>query len=560
MEKAKKNATGLRLVLGYLGLSMIGEGTVSLVPLIMILFYPQEWQVYLDFLVPCGAAIVLGFFLWLFTLAGRKAGKLGKNEDAVLLTLLWIMAFALGAFPFYLTKFSTLNYGNADLNLGVTYSESFFEATSGYTATGLTVMPDKLFLTGVDSSSYPAAHVFLFHRAWMQFIGGVGLVLLITSLISSKNNFKLFFAEGHNDRLLPNIGKNAKMLFGIYAILIFIGSVSLWAAGMAPFDAVCHSIGGIATGGFGTRANSIEFYSTAAYTSLEKANLLYTGNAIAIEIVSEIIMLAGATNFVLQTFVVRGQWKKYWKDIEVRTMLMLLIVLSLFASLSTYLQGNVYQSGEVMDFASSLRYNAYYIISSLTTTGFTNHSLPALGHLTIMLGILGMAIGGGMGSTAGGIKQYRVAILIEQFVWSIKHRDISPRYRVPRNHVRLGETRPIDEKTTGEALSYLVTYLSFSILGIVALLLCPNVGYEAAAHEWSTALAGQGVDLLGLANYKATNTLGAYNTVLWILNVGMLLGRLEIIPVIMAIRHITVDAAEGIARHHRERKHATIAE
>lgn len=560
MENEKKSATGIRLILGYLGLSMVGEGLVSLFPLAILLFYPQEWAIYLDFLVPSGTAMVLGFLLWLSTLAGRKAGKLARNEDAVLLTLLWIMAFALGAFPFYLTKFPALNGGDSALDLGVSYSESFFEATSGYTATGLTVMPTKLFLTGVDSSPYPAAHVFLFHRAWMQFIGGVGLVLLITSLISSKNNFKLFFAEGHNDRLIPNIGRNAKVLFGIYAILILIGSISLWLAGMTPFDAVCHSIGGIATGGFSTRFNSIEFYSTTAYSSLDKGNLVYTGNAIAIEIVTEFIMLAGATNFVLQTFVVRGQWNKYRKDIEVRTMFILVVTLSLFAALSTYLQGNVYRIGEPLDFVTSLRYNTFYIISSISTTGFMNHSLPALGHMTIMLGVLAMAIGGGMGSTAGGLKQYRVAILIKQFAWSIKNRDLSPRYRVPRNHVRLGEVRPIDAKTTAEALSYLVTYLCFSLFGIMALLFCPNVGYEAAVHEWSTALAGQGADLLDLFSYRANNPLEAYNSVLWILNVGMLLGRLEIIPVLMAIRHVTFDAAEGFLQKRRMKKHATIAE
>ena len=139
--KFKKEAKGLRLVLGYFGLFMIVEGFVTLFPLTILAFYPQEWECYLDFLVPGGGYIGLGFLLWLFTIAFYKNGKLGKNEDALLLVLLWISAFVIGAFPFWLTKFGVLNHQNPAINLNMSFTEAFFESTSGYSATGLTVLP-----------------------------------------------------------------------------------------------------------------------------------------------------------------------------------------------------------------------------------------------------------------------------------------------------------------------------------------------------------------------------------------------------------------------------------
>jgi trk system potassium uptake protein TrkH len=166
----KKAVSGYRLVFGYLGIFIIFEGLVTLLPLFMC-FYPGESACWMDFTIPGVAAVVLGFVLFLVNLAGRPKAHFGKNDDALLLVLLWLFAFLIGALPFYLASIPALNGGTAYLNMN--FMECLFEAVSGYSATGLTVFPS--FLDSPDSAQY-CSHVFLFHRALMQFVGGIGLV------------------------------------------------------------------------------------------------------------------------------------------------------------------------------------------------------------------------------------------------------------------------------------------------------------------------------------------------------------------------------------------------
>ena len=128
MKKAP--AKGFRLIFGYLGLFLAFEGIVILFPLLMLIFYPGEWKVFLDFLVPAAFDIGLGILLYKLLVAGREKMRFRPKEDAVLLVIIWIAAILSGAFPFFLTKFSWLNFGDANASLGMSFSESFFEATS----------------------------------------------------------------------------------------------------------------------------------------------------------------------------------------------------------------------------------------------------------------------------------------------------------------------------------------------------------------------------------------------------------------------------------------------
>lgn len=557
MRRLNREAKGLRLILGYFGLFMIVEGLVTIFPLAILAFYPKEWECYLDFVAPGAGYIAIGFIIYLLTIAFRKKGKLQKNEDSLLLVLLWLSALAIGAFPFYLTSFPEFNCGNTEINLGMSFTDSFFESTSGYSATGLTVFPEKAFLTGVDSSSYGWAHVFLFHRAIMQFVGGVGLVLLVASVISSKNNFKLFFAEGHNDRLLPNLGKNAKLIFGIYFGWIVFGSLALWLAGMTPFDSFCHATAALATGGFSTRFQSVMFYSGDVYSSFTNGNLLYTGNSIAIEGITCVLMFAGATNFVLHTFLLTGKIKSFSKDVEIKTAALLVIISTAMTAFATFNEHTFYYADQVeISFWLSLRYNFYNIVTSVTTTGFTNFpSLSYLGHFSIFIALIGMSIGGGMGSTGGGLKQYRFALLFKEFSSSFKNRNSSDRYLHTNTITRLGQTKEIDEDSIKEATDYSILYIGFLVLGIIALMCLRNINLEEAAYEWGTSLSGTGITIIDFANYKNENGIVHYNTLLWLLDVAMLLGRLEILPAFYGFRRFFITPFVDLNKRYQKRKH-----
>ncbi len=536
----KKEAKGFRLIFGYLGIFLMFEGFVTVLPLLILAFYPSEWMVFWDFLIPGLVGIVLGAVLFFLLVAGRPKGHFARNDDALLLVLLWLCAIVLGSFPFYLTRFPALNQGLASLNLDMSYSESFFESMSGYSATGLTVLPTQVFLdaSAYNLTLYPAAHVFLFHRALMQFVGGVGLVLLVASALSDRYNLKLYFAEGHNDKLMPNLGKSAKLIFGIYFGYILIGTISLWLAGMPPFDAFVHATAALATGGFSTRSTSLLYFAGVDGAHLEATVLPV--NSIAIEIISIVLMLLGATNFVLHTFLLTGKWKQFFKDIEIRFALIALFFFTMGCTLSTmYLYQNSAGAATGLDFWNSLRYNVFNAVTSLTTTGFTNYpSLKSLGEVAIFSGILLMGIGGGVGSTAGGIKQYRLSLLLKDFQYSIRYHFASTREVNPHPVYRLGELKEEDDSSSSEAHNYALLYIVFFLTGAMVLMFMPGIGVVEATYEYMSALSGTGIDIIGYSNYKL-NYATWYPLLLWILSFAMFIGRLEILPLYYAGRRLT---------------------
>ena len=160
-------------------------------------------------------------------------------------------------------------------------TQAIFEVTSGYTTTGLTV---------IDVSSCPK--IFLFYRSLTLFVGGVGFVLIVTSAISDKLRLNIYEAEGHNDKLLPNLAKSSRLIFLLYFGYIFLGTILYLICGMNFFDALNHSIAALSTGGFSTKVGNIyDFHSTS------------------IELVSMILMLLGGTNFVIHILLLKRKFK-----------------------------------------------------------------------------------------------------------------------------------------------------------------------------------------------------------------------------------------------------------
>ena len=204
--KSRGAAKGYRLIFGYLGLFMMFIGAVTIVPIFVAAFYPSEAACWIDFLAPGGAFILVGALLFFLLIYGRPKERFGKYEDALLLFLIWVAAVVAGALPFISVSL------RGELSSPLSFSEALFESISGYSATGYTVYPLADFV-GEEGAYCP--HVFMFHRAFMQFVGGVGLVLIVASVLSDRYNLKLYFAEGHNDKLLPNLAKSAKLILAI---------------------------------------------------------------------------------------------------------------------------------------------------------------------------------------------------------------------------------------------------------------------------------------------------------------------------------------------------------
>jgi len=534
---------------------------VTLIPLAILAFYPSEFECWPDFAIPGLAAILIGLSLYGFLIAGAPKARFAKNEDSLLLVLLWLFAILIGSLPFFLSQFTFLNGWDPSVSLGMSFSESLFEATSAYSTTGLTVFPNGAFLSGLDSSAYICSHIFLFHRAFMQFVGGVGLVLIVASAISDRYNLKLYFAEGHNDRLIPNLGRSAKLIFGIYFGLVALGAGSLWLAGMTPFDAICHSASAISTGGFGTRSANIAYYQTSVFSG----NGVMGGNSLAIEIILMALMLAGATNIVLHTFLLTGKIRKYCQDIEIRLAFFLIVFFTLLSTIGTlYLFGDGFSTG--LDFWASLRYSVFNVVSSLTTTGFSNYAdlhilnsagfsqysgIMPLGEAAVFVSIILMTIGGGAGSTGGGIKQYRVGLLLKQYRWSVTYKFSSSRTINPHPVTRLGETKEADGFVADEARNYVVLYLIFLALGSLATMFLPMISVEQGIYEFASALSDSGLSIVDFFAYKVASPV-SYVVLLWILNLGMFFGRLEILPVYYGLNRLIVDPLDAIFRKRKK--------
>ena len=485
-----KKSTTYRLIFGSLGIFLIFIGITCLLPLILLAFYPEESGDWLNFFIPGMSTVVAGIGL-MQLLRGLKGVKLGKHQDSVLLVIIWVLAIGICSIPFICRD---------DMNL----TQAVFETTSGFCTIGLTVFQD------FDS------HLYVFYRSVCTLVGGVGLVLIISSAISDKYGLKLYVAEGHTDKPLPNLKKSAMVIFGIYLGIIFVGAAAYCIAGMSLFDAIVHSISAVATGGFSSKPGGLVEVPCS--------------NFVAVELISIVLMILGGMNFLTHFLILTGKGKKAIKDCELRVLgLLALIFIPLFF-ISTLVKGNI--DGGWNTFAAS----TFTFFSAVTTTGFSNVAdITALGQATMFLIIFINVIGGGMGSTAGGVKQYRVAVAAKSFYWGTRARFGHSRMVYPHFIYRCGEEKEVTHNDSIEAFGYIILYLIIMFVGSFLVTLFSEYSFNDALFEFSNAISSTGLSN-GLTAGCRTNS-----PVLWTMLLAMFAGRLEVLALFFAFYRIIRD-------------------
>lgn len=479
MQIRQKEVYGYPLIVGYLGIMLMLIGAITLLPLMTLLFYPQDIEEAKYFIVPGVTAILIGY-LQSFMIRGKPKGKLHQNQDAIIVVVCWILAIFVTAMPFVLSQKYSLTQG-------------LFEMTSAWSTTGLSV---------VDVTH--TSHLFLMHRSLVLFFGGVGLVLVMCSVLSDTYGMRLYHAEGHNDRLLPNLIKSARIIITIYVCYTIAGVILYCLCGMPLFDAVIHSIGALSTGGFSSQPDSIAHY-----------------DSLSIEVITMLLMLLGNINFLAHLFLIKGKHKAFFQSCEIRfSFLLLLIVIPLFMVL--------FAQQFALRLPSALRVASFQVISALTTTGF--QTLPDFHRLTsamMMIMIVLQLIGGGMGSTAGGIKQYRIYVLLKAIAWKIKEQ-LSCHQIIQAHKIKKAD-QEIEIKDTD--LSFIAVFVFFYLLlFFLGSFLLSLYGYplQDCMFEFSSALSTVGLSS-GIMSYDAPVM------VLWIGILGMFFGRLEIYVVLLSI-------------------------
>ncbi|MCI0502929.1 MAG: TrkH family potassium uptake protein [Fusobacteria bacterium] len=454
-------------------------GIVLLVPLLMLIPYPEDYIYASNFIIPALASMVIGVLF-----RSKKSGEyqskfFGRNHESVVVVGIWLYAFVLGAMPFFLS--GQLDFVNA-----------LFEAVSGWTTSGLSVM----YLEEVP-------RIFMFYRGFMQFCGGLGFVLLMLVFASGGSAMELFSAEGHPDKLEPNLRSTAKTMMYIYVGSNIIGVILYIIFGMPWFDAIFHSMASLSTGGFGMTSASL-----AAYDSLP------------IEIITIVLMIIGATNFAILALLIKGKFKNVFRIGEMRFFTVLLIIgipLVAFTGIA----------GLYTNLGESFRIAFFQVVSGLSTTGFATVDFNTWEPNMLLIVIISMIIGGGAGSTAGGIKYTRIYALYKSFVFNVRKK-FMPERTVNEAYIHKTEGKVyLSNGIMEEVGRFTFVYMVIYFIGVIMLTFA-DIPLDKAMFEFASALGTVGLSI-------GVTAPGTSNYVLIIEMIGMLLGRLEIFIVLVSV-------------------------
>ena len=432
------------------------------------------------------ASFITIFIGVLFILANlEKEFKLNLRQTFLFSSLAWIMVAAFGSLPFLLSS------------QDFSFSEAFFESMSGITTTGATIISD------LDNSPKSI----LLWRAIMQWLGGIGIVVMAITILPllKVGGMQLFKMEGPDstEKILPRTIEVAAIIISTYIVLTFLCGFFYWVFGMSIFDSVSHAMTTIATGGFSTHNESIGFFKNPN-----------------IEIVASIFIILGSIPFISYLKFAQGNKMVFFQDVQIKGLIYLLTISIIIMFL--YLLFIKYESS----LFDKIRISSFNVISILSGTGYVTDDFGLWGKFSLIFFLLLMFIGGCAGSTACGIKIFRLQMLLIFLKNQIK-KLISPNSVIITKY----NNQKISDNFINSVIIFIFTFL-FIFLIIAMLLSISGLDFitsiSGAASSISNVGPGLG-DIIGPnGNYKDIPDLSK-----WVLSFGMLLGRLELFAVLV---------------------------
>lgn len=489
----------LRVIGHYLGTLTQLFAALMAVPFLTALVF-QEWEPAERYLFGIGIALVVGTLLQFLRI---EPGRLGRRQALAVTGFAWIVLAFFASVPLFLSG----HYA--------TYMDALFDGVSGLTTTGATVALDIDHFSNADNM----------FRFMMHLVGGLGLIVVALSLgiFGKRSGSSLYTAEGRSEHVVPNVVQTTQLILRITLVIIFIAAVVLTALcisiGMEPVRAVLQSIwlaiSAFNTGGFAPMAESVSYY-----------------NSIPIEVFLMLLMILGSISFVVHAEVWKGRLQSFFGDIEIRTMLIWLLVMTVVvaASLSA--------SALFSDLPAMIRRGLFMVVSAFSTTGFQNVTTNQLTTVFSSGAFLALAliaaVGGSAGSTAGGVKLHRVGIIFKSIVSTVKEAVSPSSARVVVSYNHLGR-RVLSSDAVKEAMTvfvlFVITYSVGALVGIAH-------GYEASqAIMESVSMTSNGGIITGIVTPGMSPSLEAfYIFQMWV-------GRLEFVTLLAVLAEIIASLA-----------------
>ena len=434
--------------------------------------------------IAMGATMAAGAWLWWRLRLFRQ--ELQPRHGVMLVSLVWGLLPLAASLPLMLT--------GHEIGRPMSFTHAYFEAVSGLTTTGSTV------LSGLDSLPV-SINVW---RTFLQWVGGMGILILAVAVLPmlGVGGSQLFQAEAagpmKDTKLTPRMTGTAKGLWGVYAVFSALCGVAFWAAGMEPLDALMHMFTTVSLGGLSSHDQSFGYFQSPL-----------------LEAICICFMLIASCNFALYFVALRkGDWSGFWRDPEVHATLFALIGGGLLVAGLLWFKG-VYSPLE------ALRYGMFNVISLATTTGYATADYLAWPVFAPVFMLLLSGVATSAGSTGGGIKMVRMLILVKQARREMS-RLVHPRAVQP---VRLGNS-VVDNRVIFSVLAFMLVY-GGTVFGLSMVLLLTDLDPLTAFSVVlaSVNCAGPGLGSVGPASNYAVLT----DFQIWVCTLGMLLGRLEIL-------------------------------
>ena len=489
----------LRVIGHYLGTLTQLFAALMAVPFLTALVF-QEWEPAERYLFGIGIALVVGTLLQFLRI---EPGRLGRRQALAVTGFSWIVLAFFASVPLFLSG----HYA--------TYMDALFDGVSGLTTTGATVALDIDHFSNADNM----------FRFMLHLVGGLGLIVVALSLgiFGKRSGSSLYTAEGRSEHVVPNVVQTTQLILRITLVIIFIAAVVLTALcisiGMEPVRAVLQSIwlaiSAFNTGGFAPMAESVSYY-----------------NSIPIEVFLMLLMILGSISFVVHAEVWKGRLQSFFGDIEIRTMLIWLLVMTVVvaASLSA--------SALFSDLPAIIRRGLFMVVSAFSTTGFQNVTTNQLTTVFSSGAFLALAliaaVGGSAGSTAGGVKLHRVGIIFKSIVSTVKEAVSPSSARVVVSYNHLGR-RVLSSDAVKEAMTvfvlFVITYSVGALVGIAH-------GYEASqAIMESVSMTSNGGIITGIVTPGMSPSLEAFYIF------QMWAGRLEFVTLLAVLAEIIASLA-----------------